>query len=459
MDSHSADSIADTMLSCSLRKLHSKHVITPSSCSREYLSYVHDQYKSQNISTDVSIRLADGTTTRAHSAILTRESPVILRMLTSGLSESASYELDFTRYDKQDVLDVLDYVYTAEITLTPDNVERILSIAHFYDIATLVSECSKYICDAISDDTVWDILNFADTYLIDHAIDACNRYISANVGRLFDSEQFLELPIARLLPILTYRHLEVTPTDEWHKRVAVARIRGLLHYVSRDEKNRAEHINATVLTDTCKIPPHSRSVIRSTYPYQQLSDLFDAESVEDEFEIYSLERSIKSSVVMPYTMRFEHPLDPSEYDNVVAYGHVCGVTIYMSICSTTRMTQLCCMIISYSTGIERMIGSVPPNTCVYFMYKFTLAANERIMDVKVNIVDKKISSMLFIDNFGKLYGHYGILLPNLLLTPVSCRQSPNAYLHAILYAEQSTSTDTTEINDTGMLIFRWIRND
>ncbi len=99
---------------------------------------------------------------RAHRLILASASEYFKVMFTTDLKEGGQSEVELPKADVTTMTSLLDFIYTGKITVTDENVEKIVTGANFFGIAKIVQKCINYIMDKINHNNSIEILEFAE---------------------------------------------------------------------------------------------------------------------------------------------------------------------------------------------------------------------------------------------------------------------------------------------------------
>ena len=129
-----------------------------------------------------------------HRLVMPRR-PFFARMfITSGMMESKELVVHLTYYSTEVMLDVLKYLYTDTINLTPRNGIGILFYCIMLDLIDMVSCCRRMVVSLFDNSIIWSIFEIATLYN-DKALESeCEHYVLARFEELSTSYGFLQLP-------------------------------------------------------------------------------------------------------------------------------------------------------------------------------------------------------------------------------------------------------------------------
>ena len=129
-----------------------------------------------------------------HKLIVSR-SPFFARMfVTSGMLESKEKVVHLTDYSKEIMMDLLKYLYTDIIQLSPRNCLGILVYCLMLDLGDLASCCRRMVSSLVDNNNVWTIHEIAVLYNEKTLECSCEQYIANNYATLSTNSFFLELP-------------------------------------------------------------------------------------------------------------------------------------------------------------------------------------------------------------------------------------------------------------------------
>ncbi|KAL9647666.1 hypothetical protein ABK040_015155 [Willaertia magna] len=129
-----------------------------------------------------------------HKLIMAR-SPFFSRMfVTSGMSESKEKVVHLTDYSKEVMLEVLTFLYTDTLRLTPKNCIGILIYCLLFDLTEISNCCRRLICTLLDVTNVWSIMDIALLYNDKILESECESFILKRYELLSTSFGFSNLP-------------------------------------------------------------------------------------------------------------------------------------------------------------------------------------------------------------------------------------------------------------------------
>jgi len=108
---------------------------------------------SQKEFTDCEV-VCDGVATPCHRAVLAAASPVLAKMLGSGMSEAEHRRIDVAGTDPNVVHAMLDFVYSGRVKCNTEHVVALLCLADYYQMPLLVRACAQAALDHIDNTNV-----------------------------------------------------------------------------------------------------------------------------------------------------------------------------------------------------------------------------------------------------------------------------------------------------------------
>lgn len=157
---------------------------------------------------DVTLRL-EGQEFHAHKIILASCSDYFYAMFSGNMKESKEKVVDINGINVEIMKLVLRFVYTGSIPLSNDNVEDILQAANLMLIKSLKDVCCRFLETLLTVNNCLGMQKFAESYSCEELFETTTNFICDNFGYITDSDEFLQLHPAQLLPILSSDDLRV----------------------------------------------------------------------------------------------------------------------------------------------------------------------------------------------------------------------------------------------------------
>ncbi len=130
---------------------------------------------------------------KVHKLLLATRSSVFRAMIDSTMMEGESSCVKIEDHSPEVVKEMLTYIYTGQAPNIKELVEDLLSIAHKYQLDSLVLNCGKELRDRLTPETVILTLRQAEKYAMKPLKRACLRYALDNFSEVEKSQAFSAL--------------------------------------------------------------------------------------------------------------------------------------------------------------------------------------------------------------------------------------------------------------------------
>ena len=114
-------------------------------------------------SSDLTLVCQDGEV-KVHRLIMSGRSPVFNSLLKSDMQEKTSGAVKIEDFKIDVVRAMVNYIYTARIEDTFDDIVNLMKIGHKYLINTLVEDCSKMLIKSITVSNVLELGAIAEVF-------------------------------------------------------------------------------------------------------------------------------------------------------------------------------------------------------------------------------------------------------------------------------------------------------
>ncbi|XP_035659315.1 kelch-like protein 24, partial [Branchiostoma floridae] len=152
--------------------------------------------------TDVVLKVGKETFP-CHRNVLASVSPYFFAMFTNGLAESHRREVEITGIDAEIMKAILTYVYTTEVELTAQDVERLLVAAHMLQIESLVDHCGNFMSFRLNPSNCVGMWIFGDTHNAHVLRSDARQWIDFKFDIVQKEEEFVNMDKDRLVEIVS----------------------------------------------------------------------------------------------------------------------------------------------------------------------------------------------------------------------------------------------------------------
>lgn len=134
------------------------------------------------------------------------------RMLSSGMTESATDETLLRDINGEALRLLIDFCYSGKVKITPDNIEILLAAASRYEFVEIERQCSKFLEQCLNANPLNCLAYYflVDLYSQFHGLkNLCKTFLCKNFMKLKDTEEFRSLKFDHLLEAIKCNELNV----------------------------------------------------------------------------------------------------------------------------------------------------------------------------------------------------------------------------------------------------------
>ncbi|KAL0156593.1 hypothetical protein M9458_047839, partial [Cirrhinus mrigala] len=133
---------------------------------------------------------AEGVEFPAHRTLLACSSDYFWSVFQDYTLESRARTISLPALSSLGLEQILDFIYTSWISLSPSTLEVTLQAACYLQISHAVELCTQYISESIAPDNCCFFANIAARYGLSEAFDDSNSFISSNMCRIIASDEY-----------------------------------------------------------------------------------------------------------------------------------------------------------------------------------------------------------------------------------------------------------------------------
>ncbi|KAM9795370.1 kelch-like protein 3 [Neosynchiropus ocellatus] len=169
--------------------------------------------RSKKLLCDVQL-VADSVEVPAHRVVLASCSPYFCAMFTGDMSESKARQVEIGEVDGQTLRKLVDYIYTAEIEITEDNVQVLLPAASLLQLMDVRQVCCEFLQSQLHPTNCLGILAFADLHTCTQLLNQAHSYAEQHFSEVVQGEEFLGLSLQQLCSLISSDKLTVSTEEK-----------------------------------------------------------------------------------------------------------------------------------------------------------------------------------------------------------------------------------------------------
>ncbi|XP_054072275.1 kelch repeat and BTB domain-containing protein 12 isoform X2 [Rissa tridactyla] len=195
-----------------------------------------EQVKRMKESTEIIdvVLVAEGEKFPCHKVVLAAFSPYFKAMFTCGLVECTQREVVLYDISAESVSVILNYMYSADLPLTNQNVQTVAIAAYFMQMEDVCSMCQKYMMDHMDASNCVGIYYFANHIGAEDLSDQARKYLYHHFAEVSLQEEILEIEFQQLLTLIKSDDLNISREESILDLV--------IRWVKHSRKSRAEHL-------------------------------------------------------------------------------------------------------------------------------------------------------------------------------------------------------------------------
>ena len=192
--------------------------------NRTVMKHVSERHPKQFLDTLQALRecqeLCDvvinvGTKTMyAHRVVLAACSPYFRAMFTREMAESRQMEITIQEVDELAMDLLINFAYTASITVEETNVQVLLPAACLFQVSEIQEICCEFLRRQLDPTNCLGIRAFADTHSCRELLRIADDFTQRKFQEVMESEEFLLVPFSQLVDIISSDELNVHSEEQ-----------------------------------------------------------------------------------------------------------------------------------------------------------------------------------------------------------------------------------------------------
>ncbi|XP_042685661.1 kelch-like protein 2 isoform X3 [Centrocercus urophasianus] len=174
---------------------------------------VMNELRSQNLLCDVTI-VAEDMEIAAHRVVLAACSPYFHAMFTGEMSESRAKRIRIKEVDGWTLRILIDYIYTAEIQVTEENVQVLLPAAGLLQLQDVKRTCCEFLESQLHPINCLGIRAFADMHACTDLLNKANTYAEQHFSDVVLSEEYLNLGVEQVCSLISSDKLTIASEEK-----------------------------------------------------------------------------------------------------------------------------------------------------------------------------------------------------------------------------------------------------
>ncbi|CAH1380709.1 kelch-like protein 17 [Tenebrio molitor] len=171
---------------------------------------------------------------RAHKVILASVSPYFFAMFNGDMKEHGQTEVAIHDLDPTAIDLLIEYAYTGQIVITPDNVQVLLPASSVLQMQEVREACCKFLLRQLHPTNCLGIRSFADTHCCKELHLKSHVYALQNFQQVVGTEEFLLLPFEEVKELISNGQLNISSEEDVFTAV--------LNWVKHDLAQRSQYI-------------------------------------------------------------------------------------------------------------------------------------------------------------------------------------------------------------------------
>ncbi|KAK2838590.1 hypothetical protein Q7C36_013404 [Tachysurus vachellii] len=187
----------------------------------------------------------------AHKLVLASCSPYFCAMFTGEMSESKATCVEIRDVDGQTLRKLVDYIYTAEIEVTEDNVQVLLPAASLLQLMEVRQVCCEFLQAQLHPTNCLGIRAFADLHTCTELYSQSHAYAEQHFSEVMLGEEFMSLSLQQVCSLISSDKLTVSTEEKVFE--------AMITWIKHDKEARLEYMPK--LMEHVRLPLLSRDYL------------------------------------------------------------------------------------------------------------------------------------------------------------------------------------------------------
>ncbi|XP_078406987.1 kelch-like protein 3 isoform X1 [Cetorhinus maximus] len=220
---------------------------------------VMNELRSKSTLCDVTI-VAEDVEIEAHRIVLAACSPYFCAMFTGDMAESKAKKVEIKDIDGHTLSKLIDYIYTAEVEVTEENVQVLLPAASLLQLMDVRTACCDFLQSQLHPTNCLGIRAFADVHTCTELLNEANAYAEQHFPDVMLGEEFLSLNLDQVCSLISSDKLTVASEEKVFEAV--------ISWIKYDKEARLDHM--AKLMENVRLPLLPRDYLVQTVEEEAL---------------------------------------------------------------------------------------------------------------------------------------------------------------------------------------------
>ncbi|XP_062405495.1 kelch-like protein 3 isoform X1 [Sardina pilchardus] len=187
----------------------------------------------------------------AHKVVLASCSPYFCAMFTGDMSESKAQRVEIRDVDGLTLSCLVEYIYTAEVQVSEDNVQVLLPAASLLQLMDVRQVCCEFLQAQLHPSNCLGIRAFADLHTCTALLSHAHAYAEQHFSEVVQGEEFMTLSLQQVCSLIASDKLTVSSEEKVFE--------AMVAWINHDKEARLEHMPK--LMEHVRLPLLSRDYL------------------------------------------------------------------------------------------------------------------------------------------------------------------------------------------------------